>query len=507
VSRKKLTVRFIDSRKKAPTGERHDYADAIVPGLALRVTDRGHKSFVLVARYPLNPKNPTRRALGDYGELTLEQARQKARDWLQLIGRGIDPRIEEERQRAAQQRKQATSFAAVANDFLERHAKGLAKYDDCKTTIEREFVKRWGARPVTDIAMPEVAAAVRAVVARGSPAQAHNSLGYIRRLYSWAIGTGEYGIEASPVDHIRPAELIGKKVVRNRVLADDELRQVWAAADKLNYPYGSLVKMLILSGQRLREVADMSWSEIEIDKALWTIPPARMKGDRAHEVPMAPLAFGLLEGLPRPAEDACRGDFVFSTTGGEKPFNSFSKSKDQIDLLIARNFESSAVIRSLRMSTKKGKCVEIVAPDHAPFIRGDVGRIIGLRIAKKWGYARITAFLSAKSAEARVLVPFKKTTESADAYLFGLQPWVVHDLRRTMRTHLSALPVQDLVRELVIAHARPGLHKVYDLHQYQLEKRRCLELWEQRLKGIVGPPPSDITRLDEERTKRQRTTV
>src|SRR4029077_10883041 len=130
-------------------------------------------------------------------ELTLEQARQKAREWLQLIKRGIDPKDEEERQKAAQQRRQANSCAAVAADFLDRHAKGLAKEADCRTTIEREFVKRWGARPVTDITMPEVAAAERAIVARDSPAQAHNSLGYLRRLYSWAIGTGEYGIAAS----------------------------------------------------------------------------------------------------------------------------------------------------------------------------------------------------------------------------------------------------------------------------------------------------------------------
>jgi hypothetical protein len=57
-----------------------------------------------------------------------------------------------------------------------------------------------------------------------------------------------------------------------------------------------------------------------------------------------------------------------------------------------------------------------------------------------------------------------------------------------VRTHLSALPVEDLVRELVIAHAKPGLHRIYDRHGYQDEKRRCLELWEARLLPIVEPP-------------------
>jgi integrase len=501
VSRKKLTVKFIDSRKKAPSGERHDYADAIVPGLALRVTDRGHRSFVLVARYPLNPKNPTRRALGDYGELTLEQARQKARDWLQLIGRGIDPRTEEERQRAALQRRQANSFAVVAHDFLERHATGLAKERDCRTTIEREFVRRWGARPVTEITMPEVAAAVRAIVARGSPYQAHNALGYVRRLFSWARATGEYGIEASPVDQIRPTELIGKKVARNRVLADEELSWVWSAAGKLGYPYNAVFKLLILLGQREREVADMAWPEIDFGKMLWMIPAARMKGDAVHLVPLPPLAVELLGSLPRPADDARKGDFVFSTSNGEAPVNSFSKVKDRIDILVARNFEPSAVAQPLKMSVK-GQRVEIVATDHAPFSQRDVGRVLGLRHAGHWSYTRITDVSSAKQVKARLLIPFK-ANESVDAYLLAMQPWVVHDLRRTMRTHLSALPVQDLVRELVIAHARAGMHKIYDQFAYLDEKREALQLWEKRLRGILAPPtPAEVANIAEAHAKR-----
>jgi integrase len=79
---------------------------------------------------------------------------------------------------------------------------------------------------------------------------------------------------------------------------------------------------------------------------------------------------------------------------------------------------------------------------------------------------------------------FSKAKARADR-LSGVADWKIHDLRRTMRTGLSALPVEDLVRELVIAHAKPGLHQVYDLHTYQDEKRRCLELWEHRLLSTV----------------------
>ena len=73
-----------------------------------------------------------------------------------------------------------------------------------------------------------------------------------------------------------------------------------------------------------------------------------------------------------------------------------------------------------------------------------------------------------------------------------LVPFVTHDVRRTMRTHLSAIPgISDLVRELVIGHTKPGLHKVYDQHRYIDEKRQALTLWAARLHLIVAPPRSD----------------
>lgn len=235
-------------------------------------------------------------------------------------------------------------------------------------------------------------------IAKRGRYQAFNSLAYLRHLFSWVIGTHEFGLVASPVANLRPRDLIGKREARERVLADDELRAVWDAAGVAGYPFGVLIWLLILTGQRVSELAEMAWSEVDLDKALWTVPALRMKGNRAHVVPLAPSALSLIKGLPRFA-----GPFMFTTTAGVRPVSGFSKAKARID----------------RLS--------------------------------------------------------------------GVANWRLHDLRRTMRTHLSALPVQDIVRELVIAHARPGLHKVYDLHAYEVEKRQCLELWEQRLRGIVEP--------------------
>jgi integrase len=407
-----LTERFIASKKRIPPSGRADFPDSLVPGLALRCTAQGHRSFVLIARYPLHPQNPTRRALGDYGALTLDDAREKARNWIALIKRGVDPKIAAARERAEEQRKQVNSFAHVAAEYLDRHAVKLAHAAEARRIIEAEFVKRWGIRPVTDIQPDEIAAAIR-IIAKRAEAQAHNSLGHIRRLYSWAQGTHQFGITASPVAGLRPADLIGKRVVRNRVLKDSELRAVWEAASAIGYPSGDIVRLLILSAQRLNEIASLTWREIDLDERLIVISAARMKGDRVHEVPICDDALALLQSLPRLA-----GDYVFSATAGAKPFSGFSKAKRRID------------------------------------------------------------------------------------ELSGVKQWVLHDLRRTARTHFSALPVQDMVRELVIAHARPGLHVVYDQHSYRDEKRECLMLWEHRLRGILHPAPADITDIAQVRQRR-----
>jgi hypothetical protein len=110
-----LTDRTIKATR--PAAKAYDMHDAVVPGLALRVLPSGVKSFVLVTRFPKST-NPTRRSLGQYGELTLESARGKARKWLELITRSIDPTEELERQRHERERKQAATFGAVVEDYI-----------------------------------------------------------------------------------------------------------------------------------------------------------------------------------------------------------------------------------------------------------------------------------------------------------------------------------------------------------------------------------------------------
>jgi integrase len=92
---------------------------------------------------------------------------------------------------------------------------------------------------------------------------------------------------------------------------------------------------------------------------------------------------------------------------------------------------------------------------------------------------------------------FSGTKRRLDKLLEGKMagPWVLHDVRRTVRTQLSALPVADNVRELVIGHAQPGLNQIYDQYAYLDEKRRALELWAARLNAIANPPPANVVSM------------
>jgi integrase len=400
-----LTDTFIRALGKAPPGKRDEYWDMNVPGFGVRVTERGAKSFVLYARFPPSCA-PARRALGDASRMRLAAARKLARGWLDLIEQGRDPKEVARTSRLEAQRAQRTTFGIVAEDWLQEVVLGKQrKGNEVASDVRRLLVVRWGSRPVAEITTLDVCDLIREVKVR-APAQARNLLGYVKRLFDWAVAQHAYGVVASPAAKLLPKDLIGRKIERKRVLTDSELRALWRAAHKMEYPYGPLFQMLALTGQRKSEVAEARWREFDLDKKLWTIPPERMKGDAAHVVPLADDVIAILAALPR----FKKGDHLFSTTFGAQPVNGFSKAKARLDKAMAAE------------------------------LGGEV------------------------------------------------DSFVIHDIRRSMRTGLSALPIPDRVRELVIAHAQPGLYKVYDLHAYEIEKRHALALWAARLRSIVEPP-------------------
>jgi integrase len=107
------------------------------------------------------------------------------------------------------------------------------------------------------------------------------------------------------------------------------LRNIWQAAEKIGAPFGTLVKLLILLGQRRDETAGMRWSEIDLGARLWTITKERTKNNQPHAVPLCGSAIAILEALPRIAGS----DFILTTTG-DTPSNGYSKGKLRLDALL-----------------------------------------------------------------------------------------------------------------------------------------------------------------------------
>ena len=161
------------------------------------------------------------------------------------------------------------------------------------------------------------------IVDRGSPVMANRTLAALRRMCGWAVERGL--IEVSPCEKVKAPSA---ERSRDRVLSDDEVRALWAGCDAIGWPFGALFRVLLLTGQRRDEVANLRWSELDLDTGLWTLPRERAKNDQVHTVPLSAPVLAILRGLPRV------GDFVFSTNG-RTPVAGFSKAKDRIDRVMA----------------------------------------------------------------------------------------------------------------------------------------------------------------------------
>jgi integrase len=193
--------------------------------------------------------------------------------------------------------------------------------------LKRNVVERWPGKRLREITKPMVHAMLDAIADRGSPIAANRVLAQLKVMCKWAVGRGI--ISASPCEGVAaPSSERGR--ARERVLSDDELRIVWRAADSIGWPFGPIVKLLLLTGARRDEVAQMEWRELDLERALWTLPASRSKNRREHTIPLSDMAIEVLRSLPRIE----RSGFVF-TTNARTPVSGFSKAKPALDRAMA----------------------------------------------------------------------------------------------------------------------------------------------------------------------------
>lgn len=319
----KLTAAAVE-RIKLPDSGQVDYFDKMLPGLGLRVSKSGTKSWFVMTR--VNGKL-LRQTIGRYPAFGLGEAREQAREVLTTAARGVDPRVLVEERRRAEAAKARNTFGALAEAFMEQHVRANLRGNTVREYHRILFgpdTKAWQGRPISSIQKRDVREVIEKIRTRGSPSAASRSLAYLQKFFSWCLD--QEVITASPAERLRSTP----STSRDRVLSEPELRLVWQAFDQTGGIFGRLFKLLLLTGQRRSEVAGMRWDELkdlETSEAVWEIPGARTKNKRPHLVPLSSEAVRILVALP------CIGPFVFSTTG-EKSVSGFSKAKARIDAKI-----------------------------------------------------------------------------------------------------------------------------------------------------------------------------
>jgi integrase len=288
---------------------------------------------------------------------------------------------------------------------MKRHASRNRSAQHIERYFKTELVPVLGSKPAAKVTRADLVDLFDAIVDRGSPVTANRVFANTRALFNWAVGRG--AVEQNPLSGMQmPAE----EKSRDRVLNSEEIAWLWEATKEIGSPFGPLYRLLLLTGQRLREVAHMSTTEI--DGNVWTIPGARAKNGEPHAVPLSPLALETIKDVRMTCDT---GIFLF-TTNGETPVSGFAKAKSRLDKAMKR--------------------------------------------------------LASEKAATPVTI----------------EPFVIHDLRRTVASGMAELGVAPHVCEAVLNHRSgtvSGVARVYNRHDYAVEKRGALEAWANCVAAII----------------------
>jgi integrase len=389
VAKKTLTTAAVKNHLRAEA--RREVPDGGCPGLHLVIQPSGRKSWALRFRRP-NGK-PAKLTLGPVdlcsaethdepvigAPLTLAAARRLAADLhrQRAMGRDVvaDYDAARRHQQAEREARAANTFAAAARRFIEQHAKAKTRTwvlsarllgfraNDLEP-IPGRLADRWRDRPVAEITPRDIHSLVDEARTRGIPglerrrkgnseSVAWVTLARVSRFFSWLVE--QRAIEKSPCAGVNRPD---SSTARDRVLDDRELRWFLLACSDLGEPFGPLLKLLLLTGQRRNEVAGMRKAELSADGATWTLPATRTKNKRPHIVPLSQAAQDLIAGV---RVIAGRRGFIFSTTG-ESHVSGWSKTKRRLDAKMLELVRAEAAdagipawtIHDLRRTTAAG---------------------------------------------------------------------------------------------------------------------------------------------------------
>jgi integrase len=310
-------------------------------GLAVRVTASGGRTYL--CQYTLHG-HKWRVPLGACSAVSLYRAREAAAAIMGDVAKGLNPAAERKDAAAAERARRVRdrltlrvliddwnrlhlaerrpSYAAEAVRAL--HYAFAAHLDDAAEDLDREAVVRAldaigrrRRRKDGGVGKPPRGAAMTGRTAA-----------YGRAAFAWAVRRG--AVHTNPFAALPVRKGIVK---RERVLSDTEIGEIWRATGDAASPYGTIIRLLLLTGQRRGEVAGMTWGEISDDLAIWTLPGERTKNGATHTVPLSAPARDLLRALMTNHANK-RGGLLLPGAVGT-PFSGWSKAKRALDKAIS----------------------------------------------------------------------------------------------------------------------------------------------------------------------------
>jgi len=313
--RKTITKRAVDALKPGEV-----IADKELRGFVVRCLPSGRLSY----GYRFT-KDGRRRWLAIGVGIAPDVARKAAQGHAGQVAKDHDPLTERE------QRRRKALAARTLNDILDAfvsdRVKGLRTEKELISLLNRLVRPKLGTRPIDAIKRLEIVELLDQIAADKSARTADKVLSVMGTCFRWhATRDDEFRSPIVP----GMARLTLGDLTRDRILSDDEIRVLWSALDETTPDaYVRIVRTLLLSACRRKEIGGLQWPELEDDIAI--IPGSRTKPKIEHVLPVTPDIAGQIGERP---EDS--GKFVFSTDDGYSPFSGYSKAKKRLDRIITQ---------------------------------------------------------------------------------------------------------------------------------------------------------------------------
>ena len=304
----RLTKKLIDMTPCPEEGQTF-LRDKDAPGFAIRLTPN-QKTFVLEKRIKGRIRRMT---IGQYGPLTLDQARDKAYGLISEIINGSDP-VQDRYNKIHE-----PTFGDLIDMFIEKHiSRKKAGTVRLYNGIIRNHLSQWRTRKLSSIDRSEIER-LHVEIGKGSPYMANRMIAVIRKMFNLAIKWKMYAGE-NPGTRIE----LFREEKRERFLGPDEVPLLFESLKQEPDPFmkGAIMMMLFV-GQRKRETLDVKWTDVDLTTNIWRISVT--KSGRSHTVPLFPAVISLLNNIPR-----LKGSlYVFPGPTG-KPFHNLNKAWQRI---------------------------------------------------------------------------------------------------------------------------------------------------------------------------------